>query len=349
MSTNTEADGPNPNQVFVGNLAWATTNDSLREKFEECGEVTMARVIREWYSVSFSVQYLIALTLRCFLSVLLKLTRTLHPSNDANPIPCLISSGRSRGFGFVTFANSDSASTALETMNNQELDGRTIRVDVADHTLAKSGPYTGSANRGRAYGPSSYGRSSYGGSHRGGSYGVSYIGSNVGRGSYRGAGRGGSSYRGSYRGSYQGNTYQGSTYRVGSSYRGGSTYTGGSTYRGNTYRGGTFRGGSYRGNYEGNNYGRATYYVHYYGNGAHTGNSSTNPSSHTGSTNGGNGHYTNGNGHYTNGNGHHMNGNGHHTNGNGHNLDGVGIGRNPAAVQNGRRFVNTSWRHPDTM
>lgn len=40
-------------------------------------------------------------------------------------------SGRSRGFGFVTFAENESATTALGEMNGAEFDGRTIRVDVA--------------------------------------------------------------------------------------------------------------------------------------------------------------------------------------------------------------------------
>jgi RNA recognition motif-containing protein len=39
--------------------------------------------------------------------------------------------GRSRGFGFVTFADDDSADKAVAALNQTELDGRTIRVDVA--------------------------------------------------------------------------------------------------------------------------------------------------------------------------------------------------------------------------
>jgi RNA recognition motif-containing protein len=40
-------------------------------------------------------------------------------------------SGRSRGFGFVTFADGESADKAIAALNETELDGRTIKVDVA--------------------------------------------------------------------------------------------------------------------------------------------------------------------------------------------------------------------------
>ena len=40
-------------------------------------------------------------------------------------------SGRSRGFGFVTFADDEAADKAIAALNQSELDGRNIRVDVA--------------------------------------------------------------------------------------------------------------------------------------------------------------------------------------------------------------------------
>jgi RNA recognition motif-containing protein len=40
-------------------------------------------------------------------------------------------SGRSRGFGFVTFEDDEAAEKAVAALNQTELDGRTIRVDVA--------------------------------------------------------------------------------------------------------------------------------------------------------------------------------------------------------------------------
>ena len=39
--------------------------------------------------------------------------------------------GRSRGFGFVTYANAEDANNAKAEMNGTELDGRTIKVDEA--------------------------------------------------------------------------------------------------------------------------------------------------------------------------------------------------------------------------
>ena len=39
--------------------------------------------------------------------------------------------GRSRGFGFVSFEQNDAADKAVQAMNNAELDGRNITVNVA--------------------------------------------------------------------------------------------------------------------------------------------------------------------------------------------------------------------------
>lgn len=77
------------NKLFVGSLAWETTDESLREAFEAHGDVTEAKVIRDRET------------------------------------------GRSRGFGFVTFESSEDAASAVEAMNDSELDGRTIRVEFA--------------------------------------------------------------------------------------------------------------------------------------------------------------------------------------------------------------------------
>ena len=78
------------NKLFVGGLAWATDDNSLRDAFAEFGTVTEASVIME---------------------------------RDT---------GRSRGFGFVTFADADSANSAIKGLDGQELDGRSIRVNLAE-------------------------------------------------------------------------------------------------------------------------------------------------------------------------------------------------------------------------
>ena len=39
--------------------------------------------------------------------------------------------GRSRGFGFVTFGEAQDASAAIKALDGSELDGRTIRVNLA--------------------------------------------------------------------------------------------------------------------------------------------------------------------------------------------------------------------------
>lgn len=40
--------------------------------------------------------------------------------------------GRSRGFGFVTFGSSQEAEAAIANLNEQELDGRRIKVNLAN-------------------------------------------------------------------------------------------------------------------------------------------------------------------------------------------------------------------------
>jgi cold-inducible RNA-binding protein len=54
--------------------------------------------------------------------------------------------GRSRGFGFVTFEDDDAADKAVAALNGTELDGRTMRVDVAQ-AKERSGGGGGGGNR----------------------------------------------------------------------------------------------------------------------------------------------------------------------------------------------------------
>mmetsp|Transcript_16822 Transcript_16822/g.34786 ORF Transcript_16822/g.34786 Transcript_16822/m.34786 type:complete len:92 (+) Transcript_16822:160-435(+) len=79
-------------RVFVGNLSWSTSDQSLWQAFEQVGgpgSVVDAKVIMDKYT------------------------------------------GRSRGFGFVTFQTPDQANHAMGSMNGQDVDGRPVRVDLA--------------------------------------------------------------------------------------------------------------------------------------------------------------------------------------------------------------------------
>ncbi|KAK6925110.1 RNA recognition motif domain, partial [Dillenia turbinata] len=80
-------------------------------------------------------------------------------------------SGRSRGFGFVTFTSTEGASAAIQAMDGQDLQGRRIRVNYAN-------------DRGRGFG----GGGGYGGGFGGGNYGGG--GGGYGGGNYGGGGGG---------------------------------------------------------------------------------------------------------------------------------------------------------------
>jgi cold-inducible RNA-binding protein len=54
--------------------------------------------------------------------------------------------GRSRGFGFVTFANEEDAEKAL-AMDGQDLDGRTLKVNVAQDKGPRGGGGGGGGGR----------------------------------------------------------------------------------------------------------------------------------------------------------------------------------------------------------
>ncbi|EZF22123.1 hypothetical protein H112_04930 [Trichophyton rubrum D6] len=88
-----------PPKLFIGGLAWHTTDDTLREGFSKFGTIEEAIVVKD---------------------------------RDTN---------RSRGFGFVRFSSDSEADAALNAMNNQEFDGRVIRVDKATERSSGGGGY----------------------------------------------------------------------------------------------------------------------------------------------------------------------------------------------------------------
>jgi RNA recognition motif-containing protein len=72
--------------------------------------------------------------------------------------------GRPRGFAFVTMANDDEARAAIEALNGQEVEGRTISVNEAKPRPAGGGGGGGGGGRGRG----GYGGGSGGGGGGGG-------------------------------------------------------------------------------------------------------------------------------------------------------------------------------------
>ncbi|CAI9117573.1 OLC1v1018978C1 [Oldenlandia corymbosa var. corymbosa] len=71
--------------------------------------------------------------------------------------------GRSRGFGFVSFSSSEMANSAMSAMDGQALDGRNIRVSIAqERSSAPRNNFGGGNGYGGGYGG---GNSNYGGGY----------------------------------------------------------------------------------------------------------------------------------------------------------------------------------------
>ncbi|CAA7027962.1 unnamed protein product [Microthlaspi erraticum] len=80
-------------------------------------------------------------------------------------------SGRSRGFGFVNFSDETAANAAISEMDGKDLNGRNIRVNVANDR--PSTPRASYGGGGGGYGGGGYGGGGggYGGGGGGGGYG----------------------------------------------------------------------------------------------------------------------------------------------------------------------------------
>ncbi|XP_044724741.1 RNA recognition motif domain-containing protein [Hirsutella rhossiliensis] len=63
-------------------------------------------------------------------------------------------SGKSRGFGYVDFSDSDAASKAYEAMQGHELDGRTLNLDYANARSTDANPRDRAADRAKKHGDS---------------------------------------------------------------------------------------------------------------------------------------------------------------------------------------------------
>ncbi|XP_057532112.1 glycine-rich RNA-binding protein RZ1A [Amaranthus tricolor] len=159
-------------------------------------------------------------------------------------------SGRSRGFGFVSFDDKRAMEEAIDAMNGMDLDGRNITVERAQPTQGGSRDRDGDYDRGRDRGRDrGYGGGSRGGGGGGGGGGDCFKCGKPGHFAREcpsdDGGRGGGRYNG--RGDRRGGDHYGPD-RGGDRYAGGGGGGGGGRYRGS--------GGSRSGGYGGDRYGR---------------------------------------------------------------------------------------------
>lgn len=70
-----------------------------------------------------------------------------HGQVDDVYIPTDRSTGRSRGFGFVTMASDSEARKAMEEMEGAQLDGRSLRVNEAEPKPSGGGNRSGGGER----------------------------------------------------------------------------------------------------------------------------------------------------------------------------------------------------------
>ncbi|GAA0166015.1 hypothetical protein LIER_21270 [Lithospermum erythrorhizon] len=111
--------------------------------------------------------------------------------------------GRSRGFGFVTFDQEKAMRDAIDGMHGQVLDGRNITVNEAQSRGSGGGGGGGGFRGGRREG--GYGGGGYGGGRREGGYGGGRREGGYGGGGRREGGYGGG--RGGYGGGGAGDSY----------------------------------------------------------------------------------------------------------------------------------------------
>ncbi|PZC50398.1 MAG: RNA recognition motif-containing protein [Chloroflexi bacterium] len=76
-------------RIYIGNFAFESTEQRIRELFEPFGRVEEVTIVQDRYS------------------------------------------GRSKGFGFVEMPTGDEAQAAIDGLNGNEIDGRTITVNEA--------------------------------------------------------------------------------------------------------------------------------------------------------------------------------------------------------------------------
>jgi cold-inducible RNA-binding protein len=84
-------------RLYVGNLSFYTTEDTLLRTFSQCGEVSEAKLVIDRET------------------------------------------GRSRGFAFVVMGSDAEAQKAISELDGTDLDGRPLRVNIAEERKPRAG------------------------------------------------------------------------------------------------------------------------------------------------------------------------------------------------------------------
>nr|KAJ0224787.1 hypothetical protein LSAT_V11C100006420 [Lactuca sativa] len=112
--------------------------------------------------------------------------------------------GRSRGFGFITFTDTEAASAAIQALDQRELHGRVVKVNYANDRPQVGG---GGGYRGGGFGGGGYGGGAYGGfGGDGENTGVAGGGDGFNSGGYGGNSYGSGGYGGNAGGYYDGDS-----------------------------------------------------------------------------------------------------------------------------------------------
>ncbi|KAI6135797.1 hypothetical protein EV401DRAFT_19799 [Pisolithus croceorrhizus] len=141
-------------KIYVGNLSWNTTDDTLRQRLLLTRLLSSTLVPFTFGHATYGRHTTLRVAIQAFLQFGNVLDSIVMRDRET---------GRSRGFGFVTYGSSEEAGVAISAMNEQELDGRRIKVNLANTRPTGTGGGYGGGSGGGGGGGGGYGGGGYGG------------------------------------------------------------------------------------------------------------------------------------------------------------------------------------------
>ncbi|CAL5080139.1 unnamed protein product [Urochloa decumbens] len=142
---------PEEAKVYVGNLPYDVDSERLAQLFEQAGVVEVAEVI---YNRETDQSRGFGFVTMSTIEEAEKAVEMFHRYDVNGRLLTMFSehgkvvdarvvydreTGRSRGFGFVTMATQDELDDAIAALDGQSLDGRTLRVNVAEERPPRRG------------------------------------------------------------------------------------------------------------------------------------------------------------------------------------------------------------------